>query len=133
MRRLLFRHRWINLLVVGLVLFSTSGASLSRMTCLTSGHSELSFGLADDCCPEDGGAEDAALKATCCEFSEAKAVGLTFVPNDLLVLAPVLMALDAAPVMIAAELSVARFTWLDSRPPPLLGSERLATIGSYLI
>ena len=133
MRRLLLRHRWINLLVVGLMLFATSGASLTRMTCLAGGHSVLSFGLADDCCPMDDHHADASLKATCCELSQAKANTIAFVPNDVLALTPVLMVLDAVPVMIAFEPSFTRCSWLDSRPPPLNGTERLAAIGSFLI
>lgn len=133
MRRLLHRYCWVNLLVVGLMLFATSGASLSRMTCLTGGHSVLSFGLAEDCCPADDNHADATLKATCCELSQAKAGTITFVPSAAMVFTPELMVLDVAPVMVALERSSVPRAWLEGRPPPLRTGERLASIGSLLL
>lgn len=130
MRRFLLKHRWATILVVGLMLFATSGATLSRMTCLMGGHTVLSFGLADDCCPEPESGSHAVLKATCCEFSEAKGATVTFIANNTLALVPVLMALDAVPVTIGLEEGSMPFAWLDSRPPPLSRPERLASIGS---
>ena len=131
MRRFLLRHRWATIAVVGLMLFATSGATLSRMTCFSEGHSVLSFGGADDCCPEEE--SGAGLKAACCELSQAQAGPIAFVPHDVLALAPVLMALDAVPVVVALERSFVPVSWLDSRPPPLLAPERLASIASFLI
>src|SRR5688572_7357890 len=121
MRRFLLKHRWATVMVVGLMLFATSGATLSRMTCFAGGHSVLSFGAADDCCPEEG--NGAGLKAACCELSQAKAGTIAFVPHDALALAPVLMALDAALVTIVLERSRLNATWLESRPPPLRAPE----------
>ncbi|MEO8589756.1 MAG: hypothetical protein ABI432_10335 [Flavobacteriales bacterium] len=133
MRRVLLRHRWVTLLVVGLMLFATSGTTLSRMTCLAGGHSVLSFGQAGDCCPDADSGGNATLKATCCELSQAKPGTVTFVPHDVVGLTLVLMVVDAAPVMIAVERSSVTHMWLASRPPPLNGAERLASIGSLLL
>lgn len=131
MRRFLLKHRWATILVVGLMLFATSGATLSRMTCFSEGHSVLSFGAADDCCPDE--ASGPGLKAVCCELSQARAGIIAFVPHDMLALAPVLMALDAVPVMVVLEIVSTGTSWLESRPPPLLAPERLASISSFLI
>jgi len=133
MRRFLLRHRWATLVVVGLMLFATSGATLSRMTCLMDGHSVLSFGFADDCCPEPEAGSNAVLKATCCEFSEATVGAVTFVAHNTLALTPVLMVLDAVPVTVMVERTFELCRWLDVRPPPLRGGERLAILGSFLI
>lgn len=52
MRRFFQHNRWLTVLVACLLLFATSGLSLSRATCLMSGHSLLSAGLASDCCED---------------------------------------------------------------------------------
>lgn len=131
MRRFLLKHRWATVLVMGLMLFATSGATLSRMTCFSEGHSVLSFGAADDCCPEE--TSGPGLKAACCELSQAKAGIVAFVAHDALALAPMLMALDAVPVTVVLETASTGTSWLESRPPPLRAPERLASISSFLI
>ncbi len=71
MRRLLQRHRWATISVVLLLLFATSGMALSRMTCLMSGHSVVSFGILEDCCPEPEPSEGPAVAPVCCVFGQA--------------------------------------------------------------
>ena len=121
------------MMVAGLMLFAISGTTLSRMTCLAGGHSVLSFGLAGDCCPDAEAAGGSTVKATCCEFSQARSLTPAFVPHAPLDLTPVLMVLDAVPMTVAFLRTSAPCGWLQSRPPPMSSPERLASFGVFLI
>lgn len=55
-----------------LFLLGTATPAVSRMTCLQSGHSELSVGYAEECCPDKAPAQGATVKPVCCEVLTAK-------------------------------------------------------------
>ncbi len=132
MRRFLHRNRWATLLVIGLLMFASSGMMLSRMTCLIAGHSIYSIGLIEGCCPEDDH-EMATIEAVCCEIGQVARNTGAFVGHagpDLVVL---LLCLDAAPWATITLPEPAPLAWLESRPPPEHSGERLATLGSLLI
>ena len=133
MRRLLLRHRWATYLVAGLVLFATSGTTLSRMTCLMGGHSVWSLGAAADCCPEGEAHEGASIKALCCELSQAKAgvsAALPSVHQDAVLLADVQQITSLVSKAVIAPVLV---RWLDTRPPPRDVSGRLAELRTHRI
>jgi len=133
MRRSLFIRSFFSPLLVGLLLFATSGAALSRMTCLMSGQSVLELGLLADCCPEPPSSDVPTLSAQCCLFSEASAERTPFVPvqSFTVLLVPVVavfsfsadVVLDQRPLLAA----------LNNGPPPLKGAERRALSATFRI
>ncbi|MBK8228797.1 MAG: hypothetical protein IPK70_16670 [Flavobacteriales bacterium] len=130
--RKLKKSRWVLASLAMLLLLATSGLTVSRMSCLISGHSVLSLGLADDCCPEEEHGGGSVIGATCCELVQASADRVELLPSatfDLVAL-PVTVA---APTWDAIALERRTLRWLDSRPPPLMGPERLALISMFLI
>lgn len=130
--RELKKNRWMLASLAMLLLLVTSGLTVSRMSCLISGHSVLSLGLADDCCPEEEHGDGTMIGATCCELVQATADRVELLPSatfDLVAL-PVT---DTAPTWDAVAFERQPLRWLDSRPPPLLGLKRLALIGVFLI
>lgn len=114
-----------------LLLLATSGVTVSRMSCLISGHSELSLGLADDCCPEEehGGS---SVEATCCDFDQAGTDRIDVLPGSQLefISLPVIEAVSQPDARISAHLAP---HWLESRPPLLSGLERLTLVRRFLI
>lgn len=130
--RKLNKNRWMLASLAMLLLLATSGLTVSRMSCLISGHSVLSLGFADDCCPEEEHGDGITIAATCCELVQAGAERVELLPSttfDLIALP----ATDAAPAWAAVELKRHPLRWLDSRPPPLIGKDRLAQIRRFLI
>lgn len=133
MRRLLQHNRWITVLVACLLLFATSGFSLTRMTCLMGGHTVFSFGQLDDCCPDEQGTDQATLKAECCAITQAKLEPVNVVVVNSLGLDPVFVAFGTAPFEVAQALVLVPLRWLDTRPPPLTVPDRLAVFSTFLI
>ncbi len=129
MRAFLDRHTWITYLVVGVFVLATSGAALSRMTCLDGGHSVLSFGLATDCCPPDEEYGDAPMfKADCCELATVQAESDNYLPHEVLQVAVAEVAVAFHLPQEVALVPAPRCGWLCSRPPPLSTAERLAVL-----
>jgi len=129
--RKLRRNRWALATMALLLLLATSGLTVSRMSCLISGHSELSIGIVDDCCPEEDH-EGTSVEATCCDLEKAGAQRFDLLPSTELVL----IALPATEfVSLPGECLTERVSprWLDSRPPPLSGLERLTLERCFLI
>jgi|GEM_PF-771327 len=124
MRQLLQRNTWITACMVVLFLFASSGAMLSRMTCLIGGHSELSMGMADECCG-DNCTEGQTVAATCCAFSMAQADLTDFVPHSPTVLPPAVWMTTQVLFLQVPICESVGTTWLDSRPPPISGPDRL--------
>ncbi|MBL0127125.1 MAG: hypothetical protein IPP83_06625 [Flavobacteriales bacterium] len=133
MRHFLQQHRWATVLVVFLLLFATSSMTLSRMTCLMGGHSVLSFGPADDCCPDAEKPEGTAVKAICCAFTEARLDRTSVIPVAGLDLGVLLAELDGAPTMIIALPVMEPVRWWDGKPPPRSLPDRLAELQVMLI
>ena len=111
-----------------LLLFAAAAPSLSRMTCLQGGHSQLMLGDLRDCCPELPASEGPSIKAQCCVTSTAEAdlahfvlAQSTVVPDHhaLVAVLPASIApLPAPPVLTAS--------WRG--PPPLYAPARLARL-----
>ncbi|MBX2979717.1 MAG: hypothetical protein KF905_10515 [Flavobacteriales bacterium] len=133
MRRILQRHRWLTLGVVGLLLFATSGLMLSRMTCLMSGRSVVAIGMVEDCCPEQEQPEGASLAPVCCVYAQAAAdvepfrahedggsVQVPYVQCGSLLFADLFVQQDISAAVIS------------DRAPPLLG-QRLALLATFRI
>ena len=132
MRQLLKRNKWITAFMGVIFLFASSGAMLSRMTCFVGGHSELSIGMADDCCPEDL-ADGPTITASCCAFTTAQADLTDFVPHPPTAVPPaVWMTVQVMFVQVPLTESVST-TWLDSRPPPTSGPDRLVAFSIHRV
>lgn len=125
MRRFLHHNRWATMLVAGFFVLATSGLALSRMTCLMGGPSVLSIGAMDDCCPEHGSDEGASFTADCCDLATVQSGAQNYLPHEDLDFGPALLALNAAPRLLLSMGTSLCTTASDSRPPPLLGTERL--------
>ncbi len=133
MRRFLQRNRWVTALVGCLLLFATSGLSLSRMTCLAGGHSVLSFGQADDCCPAEEASDMATVKADCCAYTQAaleRVNGLQSPPLHLDV-----FFVEASIVLVQERSAQGELParWVAGGPPPLSAPQRLAHLGVLLV
>lgn len=129
----MFRRPVAAFSMAALLLLGTSGVALSRMTCLMGGHSVLSLGMADDCCPGQEGTGGMALKAHCCAYTQAGGDR----PDALQSQMPVLALHGQVSEAVAASLLLLSDTrpwkWLDSRPPPHDAPERLARLRVRLI
>ncbi len=68
----LFRNHGLAVLAMLLLLLGTAAPALARMTCVMGGHTELSVGQPEDCCPTDHAHPTDELKATCCEVLQAQ-------------------------------------------------------------
>jgi hypothetical protein len=121
------------MLVLVLLLFATSGAVMTRMTCLMSGQSQWSLGLMEDCCPENEELpEGPAIGALCCVMEQAAAPDATFL-NHAGPEVPALLFLQGDMPQVHVLLPEARpIVWPTGRPPPA-GTERLALLGTLLI
>jgi hypothetical protein len=129
--RKLHRNRWAMAAMAMLLLLATSGITVSRMTCLMSGHSVLSLGRADDCCPVEE-REGLAFEATCCDMVQAGAEREELLP----VAATAPIALPEADAVATWRMPVEQHVtvrWRDGRPPPLVAPERLSLLRVRLI
>lgn len=121
---------WLSLV---LFLAGTAVPAVSRMDCLMSGHSTVSVGFADDCCPGEGEEQGATVKAVCCEITTAEPGKQPFANQqhvlvpDQPAMAPVLGVQMPAVVLHRAGVHLSR------RPPPPALAERLAVVGCFLI
>lgn len=134
MRGFLQQHRWATLLVVGLLLFATSGLMLSRMTCLMSGRSVVAFGMLEDCCPDPERSGEASIAPVCCVFGHAAAEVEPFMPSEAL--AQVAVPFAAVGFVKPFELVFTEdvgTTFLRDRAPPLPATARLALFATYRI
>ena len=132
MRRFLHKNRWATMMVVALLMFATSGISLSRMTCLIGGHSEWSIGLIDECCP-DADHDMATIEAECCEIGQTDRFQGIFVAHADLDIDALLLVLDAVPFSIISISDHVPAFVLEERVPPDETGDRLAVLGSFVI
>lgn len=116
-----------------LLLFATSGMAVSRVTCLLGGHSVVSLGAMDDCCPEDVPTDGPSVRPECCALSSARSGGDPFVGHDVTGIAPLLAVLDNVRPEPMTAVPMVLPKRQQSRPPPLLVPERLAAHGVFLI
>lgn len=123
------------LLAALLLLLGTAVPALVRMSCLSGGHTVLSIGQADDCCPEEEQApEGDRFQAVCCEFDRTGPNHSAFNVES----GPSVVAAIAFPVFAhinaASPLHVPPGGYgLNTRPPPLLTGLRLSQVGCFLI
>jgi hypothetical protein len=103
------------------------------MTCLQGGHSVLSFGMADACCPIEESGDIPVLKAACCAFTSAELDGIHVMVTSSVELNALFLAMDAAPVHILQEVAPVPLRWLDGRPPPMDGSDRVVSLRVHRI
>ncbi|WKZ65229.1 MAG: hypothetical protein QY325_10700 [Flavobacteriales bacterium] len=128
-----FRRPVAAFTMAALLLLGTSGVALSRMTCLMGGHSVVSVGMADDCCPEQDGTGGMALSADCCAYTQAGGDRPDALQSQMPELALPVEVSDAVAV-VPLPLTVNRpWKWLDSRPPPHDAPGRLARLRVRLV
>ena len=132
MRKFLQQNRWFTFLVIGLLLFATSGTMVSRMTCLIGGHSELTIGLVEECCPHEEH-DGAVIGPQCCDVGQTDQLESSFIAGADLHLVVFLLSLDALPFTTIISTEPTTIPWLQSRPPPEDFGERAARLGSLLI
>jgi hypothetical protein len=134
MRQVLQQHRWATLLVVGLLLFTTSGLMLSRMTCLMSGRSVVAFGMLEDCCPDPERSEGATIAPVCCVFGHAAADVEPFMPSEAMaqLAVPCAVAGFVKPLELALQEGHGTAILRD-RAPPLPVNARLALFATFRI
>jgi hypothetical protein len=133
--KVLRSHRWLAALAAILLLVGTAAPALVRMDCLSSGHTVVSIGQAEDCCPPDQDHQKGPqIHAICCEFQRTVPERMAFHVET----APSAVAAferaseprtDPAPCLLDATKSYG----LMAHPPPLLTAERLSQVGSFLI
>ncbi|MBK6543306.1 MAG: hypothetical protein IPG10_18860 [Flavobacteriales bacterium] len=111
-----------------LLLFAAAAPSLSRMTCLQGGHSQLMLGDLRDCCPELPASDGPSIKAQCCVTSTAAADLAHFVLAQGTVLPDhhALVALLPAQNAPLPPPPVQTASWRG--PPPLYAPARLARL-----
>ena len=128
-------NRGFSVLVAVLLLLTTAAPALVRMSCLSGGHSVLSIGQADDCCPqEDHHGDGPQLRARCCEMERTAPVHAAFTMENghstLAVVTPApAVHIDLVP---RSAILVPGYAFVP-RPPPLLAAQRLSRVGSFLI
>ena len=127
------RSNSLSVLAMLVLLMGTAAPALARMTCVAGGHSVLSVGQVEDCCPEND-AQGATVSATCCEMWEARPQRSDFVPA-VNAMVPVPVA-TLHPGSVSAPLRMVTQAPTDahiSRPPPLPRAQRQASIGVFII
>lgn len=127
------RSNGLSVLAMLVLLMGTAAPALARMTCVIGGHTVVSIGQVEDCCPAED-THTATVSATCCEMWEARPQRSDFVPAvNAMVPMPVAILQPGpsfAPVILAAQASTDAHI---SRPPPLPLAQRLASTGVFII
>lgn len=123
----------LSVLAMLVLLLGTAAPALARMTCVMDGHTVMSVGQPEDCCPDEQ-PDQAALKATCCEVLQAQPLRSAFIP--------VVSAMVPVPVAILPRVTVCLPQLIasitpeeidSSAPPPLERSQRMAATGVFRI
>lgn len=127
------RSNGLSILAMLVLLMGTAAPALARMTCVVGGHTVLSVGQVEDCCPANE-THTATVSATCCEMWEARPQRSDFVPAvNAMVPLPVAMLHPRplfAPIALAPQATTDAHI---SRPPPLPRAQRLASTGVFII
>ncbi|MBK9176207.1 MAG: hypothetical protein IPM46_07700 [Flavobacteriales bacterium] len=126
MRRFSHRHPWTILVMVVLLLFGTSGVTLSRMTCLLGGHTVVGLGLLEDCCPEDEEHDAPVVKSLCCDFGAAFSSIDDVLPSPPQESPAVNQAAHGLALASSFTGDAESIAWLTTRPPPRTVTERLS-------
>jgi hypothetical protein len=130
MRAILHRNKWLTYVVLGFFLLATSGTAISRMTCLSGGHSVVSLGKATACCPQEAAhGPTAEVRAACCELTTVQAERDNYLPDhNYYHFTVVDLVLEHFVIDRSMPEPVISVSWLGSRPPPLAATDRLAVI-----
>lgn len=127
------RSHGLTLLAVLVLLLGTAMPAMLRMTCLAGGHSVVSMGQVEDCCPKPD-ASTTSVSATCCELWEARPQRSEFVPALKAMVPMPVAVLHQQPVFVApGPVPPAPTDAHIARPPPLSRDQRQAASGVYII
>jgi hypothetical protein len=126
-------QRWLAATLVAFLLVAVAAPAVSRMACTMGGHVDYTVGAGFDCCPDDHPTDRPSVGATCCDITQASPLRADYVQHATPVLQDAVAAVDVSFFTSEPRSFPARPHWLDSRPPPLLVSERLAGIRTFLI
>jgi len=116
-----------------LFLLGSAAPAVSRMDCLVSGHSEVTVGYAEECCPEEGDAQGPTIKAVCCEVLTAEPGKQPFAPQPPVLVPDQPALVQVLGVHVPAVVLHRPGVHIAHRPPPPALAERLAEVGSFLI
>jgi hypothetical protein len=111
-----------------LLLFAAAAPTLSRMTCLEGGHSQLVLGDLNDCCPEAPAPDGPVFKGQCCIASTAQADAAQFVQSQGTVVPDHAVLVAVLPVTVALLLEPTMLPSYERGPPPLDASARMARL-----
>ena len=132
MSRFLPRGRWQTYATVALLLFATSGTVISRTTCLMAGHTVWAVGAMEDCCPEAPPVDGPAFTAECCVYGQAGAAADPFLGNAPHVITDIAdMPCPGTSMPAIAASDAIMVGSVESRPPPLITTERLAVLSVF--
>lgn len=133
MRRSHHRNPLAIVAMVALLLLGTSGLTISRMTCLLGGHTVVSLGLMEDCCPEEEEHAAPVVKALCCDFGTASSTIEDLLPNPHQESPSVCEGMHPMRLAFAFTDGAEPIAWLATRPPPRSVAERLSGLRSLRI
>ncbi|MBL0045147.1 MAG: hypothetical protein IPP33_12370 [Flavobacteriales bacterium] len=127
-------RQWFSALAALLLLTSSAMPAVVRMTCVNGGHTVLSIGQAEDCCPDSDQQEGASIQAICCEFQEAAPQRAEFSAEHQVAfqLPEVLLYSSGVSDSHVADLRTPTDRGSE-RPPPLYVLERLSQLCSFRI
>lgn len=127
-------RQWFSALAALLLLTSSAMPAVVRMTCVNGGHTVLSIGHAEDCCPDRDQQEGASIQAICCEFQEAATQRAEFNAEHQVAfqLPVVLLYSSGASNSHVVDLRTPTDRGSE-RPPPLDVLERLSQFCSFRI
>lgn len=134
MRTYLGRNTWVVHLMVAVHLLASSGATISRMTCLEGGHSVVVLGKASDCCPDrapQGPAPE--VKAACCEMAIVHGERDHYLPQPGFELLASTTLFHQVSAMVHVPKAVNGSWRSGSRPPPLSTPDRLVVLGVHRV
>ena len=127
-------RQWLSAVAAVLLLASSAMPALVRMTCVSGGHTVLSIGQAEDCCPDSDQQEGASFQAICCEFQEAAPQRAEFSAEHQVAFQLPVALLHSFGVSDSHVADLRTPTDRGSeRPPPLYVLERLSQLCSFRI
>ncbi len=128
-------HRWLAIVAACLLLLGTSAPALERLSCSMGCATTIGIGSVEDCCADEHDDHGSAfLPDDCCDVERTAPEHHAYTTETTTILSGPLantterVSLDL-PVLLDASLAYG----LCMRPPPLLTTERLSLVSSYLL
>lgn len=128
-----FRAKAFSVAAMLLLLLVTAAPAMARMTCVKSGHTVLSLGQLEDCCPAAGIGHQQTIDATCCETGAAQPLRTDFTAAGHLAApaAPVLLLLWPVAAPAVPQATASALAALHEGLPPVPLATQLASTRVY--